>query len=1262
MTRESEDEPVIRKYLLGQLSEDEQRDLEERIMVDSELFDQTLLTEDDLVEEYLDGQLTGADRDAFESHYLSTRDGRTQFNLAKSMREYVVDETARLKRADDSPQETSFAGDNGFETNQTPASHNAPPETESNRTRPHSIGALSAMPPGPTFTDRGLSQTQPAIQKSAKWWRGAGVSPFLRSAAAAALLVASGLILWWQFFYQSEIEKGLAQLANAYRVERPTEARISGFGYAPFLSTRRAGSADDGKVDRVARDDAAMLLFSANRRQPSAESYHALGMLYLSKGEVEEAIGQLDSAVGLDQGNARIYSDYGAALLQIGDLRKAAGELGRSFEEYSKSKALLDRALQLEPSLLEALFNRALCHERLDLRGQAIEDWNLYLEKDPNSGWAQEARQSLTRLQGSASPPSPDKDELLQSFLEARRDNDSGRAWTLISQNRNQTGSTIQSRLTDDCLDEKLEPQNHEWAERFAVLSYAGDVERLQGRDLFVSDLASYYKSASQGQRGKVREARGLLGKAQAKFADSDFDAGLDLCNSAKDMFRSAGNVVEALYVDNLIGGCYLQQFKAEAALEVFQTLAQSCEKANYKWRLARTLYQLSNANQHVRDFSTAIGNSTRAMQISEEIGDTIGMINARLQLADIYRFLNNPRKALDMFAHDLPIAGACMPQPANQWANYFSISRIFDQLNQGQTAIAFQKEALRLAIAANAPRMSCRSLNSLGLLLARNGDPVEASNNIERALEIAASLPPGRSRTEVTAYSYLQLGQIYRERGDSARAIESYDQAIRMYDEIESQFFSFSARKGRVLGCLELGTCPLVEQEMEALLTRFEEHRSKILEESNRNTFFDSEQSIYDVAIGYQYFKKGSAEKALEISERSRGRSLRDMMRSTVKVVDDPNDPDMKFENVGQPMTSEAILQNVPKDTQILQYAVLRDSILIWLISRDGIIGTSKSISSEDLNQAVDSFLRLCLSVSKNDASEFRRASVYLHDLLIKPVDDRLDGSKRLCIVPDKALNYIPFGALISESSGRYFIEERSFVLSPSASIFIASSEIALGKGAQRVETLCCVGDPRYDTASFPNLGSLRFADDEAREVARLYKCSGPLIGGAATESRVTAEMEKTDVIHLATHARADEWYPLRSMLLLAREADGRGPLSDGVLQAYEIYKLNLERARLVVLSACQTAVEKFYGGEGMIGLSRAFTAKRIPLVVASLWPVETESTADLMIAFHRHRKAGSGMTTVEALRSAQRDMIKAGVRPYYWAAFVVVGGDASF
>lgn len=117
-------------------------------------------------------------------------------------------------------------------------------------------------------------------------------------------------------------------------------------------------------------------------------------------------------------------------------------------------------------------------------------------------------------------------------------------------------------------------------------------------------------------------------------------------------------------------------------------------------------------------------------------------------------------------------------------------------------------------------------------------------------------------------------------------------------------------------------------------------------------------------------------------------------------------------------------------------------------------------------------------------------------------------------------------------------------------------------------------------------------------------------------------------------------------------------------MLYANEILRHKFERAKLVVLSACQTGPDKYYSREGAVGLSRSFIEAKIPPVVASQWPVDSNGTADLMLSFYRHRQ--SGLSTVEALGRAQVEMLRGPDRayrsPHYWAAFLCVGGYAEY
>ena len=280
-----------------------------------------------------------------------------------------------------------------------------------------------------------------------------------------------------------------------------------------------------------------------------------------------------------------------------------------------------------------------------------------------------------------------------------------------------------------------------------------------------------------------------------------------------------------------------------------------------------------------------------------------------------------------------------------------------------------------------------------------------------------------------------------------------------------------------------------------------------------------------------------------------------------------------------------------------------------------------------------------------------------------------KLSGTRRpVFIGADKSLHFLPFATLISPASGKYLIEDFFIGMVPSASVLIRSSEYAKEKTGTRDETVLSIGNPNFDRNAFPGLPALPGAGREARSVGAVYRQRTVLVGPEASPVRVASELKNADVIHIATHAVAHARSPMLTKLLLAggRQDGVKGHHADnGFLQASQIYQLKLPRARLVVLSACQTGIERAYRGEGAIGLARPFLVAGVPIVVASLWPVDSEATAELMIRFHEHRTRGH-KTTIEALRQAQLDMIynppPGSQGTFGWAAFVAIGGYAEF
>jgi CHAT domain-containing protein len=284
----------------------------------------------------------------------------------------------------------------------------------------------------------------------------------------------------------------------------------------------------------------------------------------------------------------------------------------------------------------------------------------------------------------------------------------------------------------------------------------------------------------------------------------------------------------------------------------------------------------------------------------------------------------------------------------------------------------------------------------------------------------------------------------------------------------------------------------------------------------------------------------------------------------------------------------------------------------------------------------------------------------------LIGPFENKLDKTAQLFIVPDKILNNVSFHSLLSPSSARYLIQDYAVALAPSSNVLIDCTEEAQKRRALR-ESALCVGVTNFredQDGKHPNLPS---AEREALEVANNYQSSVCLSKGQARREAVLSEMPRANVIHLASHFVTSDSSPMRSRLLLADESVGdyRTEVPNAALEASEIFRTRLPLARLAVLSACQTGNERYYRGEGAISLAHAFIAAGVPLVVASLWSVDSDATTALMTSFHRMRKQESS-SSAEALRRAQLAMLNGTdsryQHPYYWASFNLIGGFADY
>ncbi|HEY6403292.1 MAG TPA: CHAT domain-containing protein, partial [Blastocatellia bacterium] len=416
------------------------------------------------------------------------------------------------------------------------------------------------------------------------------------------------------------------------------------------------------------------------------------------------------------------------------------------------------------------------------------------------------------------------------------------------------------------------------------------------------------------------------------------------------------------------------------------------------------------------------------------------------------------------------------------------------------------------------------------------------------------------------------------------------------------------------------------------------------------------------------------------------------------------------------EPITVAEIQRDLlDQDTVLLEYALSGSEGWLWAVTRDTFTsynlpfpGRIRSASRRIHELLTARQPKKGVSMSQHETLiakadvEFRSVAAWMSRVLLSPIGPKLRREwkgKRLIIVPSGVMEYVPFAALPHPSASGYqpLIADHEVVNLPSATALamIRREPVAGGAG---MKTLAMLADPVFE-ANDPRLVRLRkkgaaigaakarvrsadassdssaispeltrstkdfklpagfsrlpFSREEADEIARLVPKSSLLKATDFQASRAKAtdpELGRYRIIHFATHGLLNSEHPLLSGLVFSL-IDENGKPQDGFLRMHEIYNLQLP-AELVVLSACQTALGEEIRGEGLVGLARGFMHAGARRVVASLWRVDDQATAQLMRHFYRGMLKDN-LRPAAALRAAQIEMSRnpRWSAPYYWA-----------
>ena len=613
------------------------------------------------------------------------------------------------------------------------------------------------------------------------------------------------------------------------------------------------------------------------------------------------------------------------------------------------------------------------------------------------------------------------------------------------------------------------------------------------------------------------------------------------------------------------------------------------------------------------------------------------------------------------------------------------------------------------------------KSLHNLGNWASDRGDWVRAAKYYEGALEIRQKLTPGSS---VEALTLHLLATLHRKQNQPQSALAFFLQALQA---LESQVSKLGGSRDVQAG-FRAGRVAYYRDTIDLLLElKRPEQAFHILERSRARSFLDQlaerdlvfsdipeelDRQRRRIAVLYDRTQQELAELSLSKDE-EKIESLRGKLRQLQGERDAieeqirreyPNFAALQFP---QPLDLQTTQQALDPGTVMLSYSIGEQTTDLFVVaSSDPLQVLSLPVGEKKLTQFVDQLH----NTTHLQGWTLRKASrvelsKHLYKTLIEPAAPMVQKSARILIIPDGPLRRLPFAALIRDGSppgadeaadsGRdwhYLVEWKPLHSVLSATVYAELKKsrrpAAASDAAEPPILLTAFGDPLYpgDMSDarprdvyvraaaergfdFPPLPYTRreiegIAGNYPTEAIRTY------LGAEATEERAKSLGRDTRILHFATHGKVDDRFPLNSFVALTIPEEYSEERDNGLLQAWEIFERVRLDADLVVLSACRSGLGKELGGDGLIGLTRAFQYAGARTVAATLWGVADQTTAELMIRFYRYLRAGKPKDV--ALQAAQIELISGPIQvrgeagqtvekdasaPYYWAAFQLFG-----
>lgn len=760
-----------------------------------------------------------------------------------------------------------------------------------------------------------------------------------------------------------------------------------------------------------------------------------------------------------------------------------------------------------------------------------------------------------------------------------------------------------------------------------------------------------------------------------------------------------------------------LQEF--DFALSYYTPTLSLAEREGHKGMEAVALYNIGSIHQILGNFDEALRYLDNALSVCLSAGHRLLAGVVLNGLGVTYYSRNEKQKALHNYDLSLKLRRE-LKDRRGEVATLRNMSIIYMEMEQWGNALDCFEECLKISRAEKNRQGEASALQLLGEICFRGNHLEKALECLEDALRIQKEIMDLPSQARTLTY----LAYTCRELGDLTRARREIEAALTISESSRSKVFnpewrasvlatSYNMYEVYVDLLLELG-------ETVAAFEANERGRARslldLLAEAGADIRQGIDQSLLkserELQQGISGFEEQRAQ-SLGAQAKQLGRTLADLRAQLQLVQARIRASSPRYAALVQPghMNLEGIQRTLDAGTLFLEYALGQTRSHLWVISNRS-VKHYQLPPRDEIESLADQLYTLLTArnISRETDTERQNVTLRLSRMLLEKPGAELRAAKRLVIVADGALQYIPFAALNTPSeygiqavtSARPLVTDYEIVYLPSAStLMVLRREMSKRQRAPR--SVAVFADPvfagseggiprleqnqglkdKYGTPQLPRtsdslvatlrrsaadvgllsrksgLDPLPATRDEAEAIFSLIGQDGGMIALGFDASRETldhTDLTEYRIIHFATHGFANSEHPELSGVVLSL-VNRMGEPQNGYLRLHDIYNLKL-CAELVVLSACQTALGKNLKGEGLIGLTRGFMYAGSRRVLASLWEVDDVATAELMKAFYEGVRQNQGYAA--ALREAQLKLLQDqrwGSSPRYWAAFVMQG-----